>query len=66
MYHLNIYLENSKFFPLYNLVQNKIGFMMYNLVNNTPDIARCKEDLHSITMKEVRDQLGEVTTDQHT
>ena len=39
MYHLNIYLENSKVLPLYNLVQNRIGFMMYKLVNGLlPDI----------------------------
>ena len=39
MYHLNIYLENSKVLPLYNFVQNIIGFMMYKLVNGLlPDI----------------------------
>ena len=39
MFHLNIYLENSKFFVLYNLVQNRISLMMYMLVNGLlPDI----------------------------
>ena len=40
MYHLNLYLENSKLYHYnYNLIQNRISFMMCKFLNGLlPDI----------------------------